>query len=103
MHNLRVYIPYFESDLQELPLFLGRDGRDVPGSSSTLVSTTLVTVSVYLSSTDHHGLVALSPHHTTTTTTTTTTTSTTTTPRLTASFPAQPGYAGTRKVKPVWI
>ena len=87
MHNLRVYIPYFESDLQELPSFLGRDGRDVPGSSSTLVSTTLVTVSVYLSSTDHHGLVSLSPHHTTTTTTNTTTT----TPRLTASFPAQPG------------
>jgi len=23
--------------------------------------------------------------------------------RLTASFPGQPGYAGTRKVKPVWI
>ena len=22
---------------------------------------------------------------------------------LTASFPGQPGYAGTRKVKPVWI
>jgi len=24
MHNLRVYIPYFESDLQELPSLLGR-------------------------------------------------------------------------------
>ena len=23
--------------------------------------------------------------------------------RLTASFPGQPGWAGTRKVKPVWI
>jgi len=27
MHNLRVYIPYFESDLQELPSFLERTWR----------------------------------------------------------------------------